>query len=93
MVLLPLNFRRRSKRSTPQVITILCHLRKQGSALYSAVGSREALGSSNNSIPAEDSVSVANERMNVRELFKMSPSTPERSRNARTPQAAASARR
>jgi hypothetical protein len=42
------------------------------SAPCSAVGSREALGSSNNSIPAEDSVSVSKERMNVRELVKQS---------------------
>jgi len=46
------------------------------SAPCSAVGSKEALGSSNNSMPAEDSVSETNERMNVRELFDQSTPAP-----------------
>lgn len=55
--------------------------KKQGNASYSAMTrSREALGSSNNNMPAEDSVSEANERMNVRELFEKSASAMERLR-------------
>jgi hypothetical protein len=71
MVLLPLNFRRRSKRSmsTSYNYIQIGMSKRQSSAPCSAVGSREALGSSNNNMPAEDSVSDTNERMNVRELF------------------------
>jgi hypothetical protein len=54
--------------------------KEQFSVPCSAKGSREALGSSNNNMPAEVSVSEANERMNVRELFDKSALTPERSR-------------
>lgn len=77
MVLLPLKLRRRSKRSVSsclgsQLWALLSREKKNGgNAPCSAVGSREALGSSNNSMPTEDSVSDK-ERMNVRELCQNS---------------------
>lgn len=54
---------------------------KQESAPCSALGSREALGSSNNIMPTEESDPETNERMNVRELVKKNQHTsPGRSR-------------
>ena len=70
MVLLPLNSRRRSKRSVVHRHHVEYNivLGYGGNPPCSAWGSREALGSSNNSMPTEDSVSEPNERMNVRDL-------------------------
>lgn len=77
MVLLPLNFLRRSKRSISREVLVIPKLGMYCSAPCSAIGSKEALGSSNNSMPAEDSVSEAKERMNVRDLFKQSTLAPQ----------------